>query len=235
MPIVPKIYLASIFILITTIALSQSVVSEVLYTNGVSKTVNHIAVVDQGKPTCHLILDHSQNVPINLISAFQIGSDYYMIKEFDMGPVILKRTKEGTISIFQTTVEQYRESSVLAGREINKYTLYLYTNELKILTKENLKKDLVPYPDYVERIKKMSKRSVIRTTGILSGIILSAIGLGQMYQPDPVESSTKFSFSPNPPFVSGIALIFVSSAIGKNNKDTLESIIDDFNHAQANF
>jgi hypothetical protein len=217
------------FLLATYIGLAQQTTNSVKYRNGVIVSHPMIEIIDFGKPTSYLLLGKSQQVSMDQVSSFEINGTYYMVKDLSgFGTVVLRRDIEGTISVYSTVLEQFRETAILGGNEQSKLQFYLLDNELKRLNYQNLRVDFAEHSEYSHRIESSRKKTLLRTSAIVTGLALTGVGLARMFEPVPDGTYSKLVFKPNSTFVAGGLLTIGAIAFGRK-KDSMESMITDYN------
>jgi hypothetical protein len=216
------------------VSYAQNKPFEVLLSNGVTVKASIIEIMNRGEENCHLLIDKSQNIPINLVSAFENTEGFHIVKEIpEKGPSIFQRTMNGAISIFVlTTNTWYKSTTGGGGLQTEKHQLYLFNNELKKLTQSNLKKDLKDNPELTLRIKKLSRQHLVRTVGFAGSIGLMGWGFGEMLEYNPATSVTEFNFKMNPPFLAGIGVLVGTVAFTNKPTDSLAKIIQTYNYQQ---
>lgn len=227
-----KLYLSIAFLAFAISIHAQLIESTENYVqlwNGTIVRAKTIEKVNEDKPEGHLVIDSNQPVSLKLVSNYQLNGVYYLVRDLGDGkPAIMERVEHGKISIFEFNKIFYDTRPLSGGKTTNKYVYYLFNNELKPLNTEFLKRDLKDYPEYVSRIKSMNRRGLIHTAMIVSGVCLTAVGVGDMFEKDG-SNVPRFNFSPNGPFLIGLALVAAPIVSKSRKKENLEQIIRDFN------
>ncbi len=213
---------------------AQTRTFEVSLINGVSLRASNIEIINQDEENCHLSLDRSQNVPINLVRVFENANGVHIVKDIPgKGPSIFKRQLDGAISIYELTNKSWYQSATGGGGlQIEQHQLYLFNNEFKKLEISNLKNDLKDHPKLLKRLKKLSNYRLARTAGFFISIGLMGYGASQMFEYTPAQGSTEFNFKMNPPFLSGIIALFGTIGIIKKTDDSILKIIQTYNFEQ---
>ncbi len=198
--------------------------------SGVTMEAGSVEHVDFGLPTSHLLIDSTDRVAIKLINYFETRQGYFLVREFnDAGHVVMKRIANGPVSVYSFSSDEYNPYWIDGGARVNKHTYFGFEGEMYKLGSENLKRALSHHSGSLHEIKRINQRNFIKVGMVATGLVLTGVGLSQMYQPDEM-GVNRFSFRPNAPFILGIPIIVFGFTFGKRNKITLMDVVRLYNN-----
>lgn len=200
--------------------------------SGVVLYPESLKVIDEGKETCHLVINDMDKLAIGLVSYFQTENDFFLVKDIGhWGKVILRKVVDGKIQVFNFSGKIFNPYYD-GGDDRKSFNFYIFDNELRPLTKKNIRLDLGSDPYISGQLKIMKKDELTQAMLFSGGIILSTYGLGQMYQTqNSITGSKQFDFSPNPPFLLGLAGIFGGVYLNKRRISLLD-LVTTYNQRQ---